>query len=163
MPAPSQDWTMVTVHGTYTRLDGSPAFGQVVFTPRAGNFSATSALTNVIGRAIVAYLDGTGSFSQQLPATDDPDVIPTNFTYRVREMFTGGRDYDIVVPSASAGTGIDLASVSPIDPDEGTTPPSGVGIVADDPALTGITMRAGYTLPSAAANPNTIYFIIPTT
>jgi hypothetical protein len=115
----------------------------------------------VVGRSFVAVLDATGYFTIDLPATDDADIVPVNFTYRVREFFTRGRDYDIFVPAAKAGTGIDIATVSPVDPDQGATP--GSGIVTDDPALVGIEMRAGYSLPDPSEFPNTIYFIIPTT
>jgi hypothetical protein len=55
---------------------------------------------------IVATLDSNGAFSIALPATDDPDISPSGFTYKVEERFGGKlmRSYDIMIPYDTVGT-----------------------------------------------------------
>lgn len=115
---------MVIVHGTYVKLDGTPVRGKVVFTPRPTRFTSVGQLTNIVGRAFVATLDVNGSFSIELPATDDPDIIPDEFSYAVREIFTNGRSFDIVVPQSTPLEGIDIVTAAPLpEPQPGTYPP----------------------------------------
>ena len=54
----------------------------------------------------------SGAFSVILPATNDPDIVPTTFTYTVEESFPGGRTYTISVPYDTVGS-LDLADISP--------------------------------------------------
>lgn len=81
-----------------------------------------------------------GYFAIQLPATDDPDINPTNFTYSVKEPT--GRSYNIVVPAATPPLNspgdplhgqpvLDLITVVP-------SPPAGAGSVQ---LLTGLPGR----------------------
>lgn len=107
----------VTIAGTYVDIEGNPIAGQVKFTPRA-IIKDTSANQVIIPRVISATLDATGSFSVVIPATNDADVTPINFTYGVEEAFTGGRTFDIAVPAGS-GT-INLADVAPTVSSSGT-------------------------------------------
>lgn len=102
--------TTVTVSGTYVDIQGNPIAGQVNFTPRA---ILTDASYNqiVIAKTISVTLDSNGSFSTILPATDDTSLSPYNFTYLVEEAFSGGRLYDIAIPSAAAT--LNLADVAP--------------------------------------------------
>lgn len=112
MPLPAS-WTTVTVTGTYTRRDGTPAAGSVEFiSPQVVVVDGET----VVPHTIAAALDDTGSLSVDLPATDDPDISPTGWTYTVNERGVRGlhRDtYAIQVPHDSAG--IDLATVAPAD------------------------------------------------
>lgn len=110
MPLPG-DLSVVQVTGSYVDLQGNPIAGQVRFTPRA---TVVDPAFNqiIIAGPITATLDVFGSFSLFLPATDDPDVTPTNFTYLVEESFPGGRSYDIAVPAATVGS-LNLADVVP--------------------------------------------------
>ena len=104
--------TTVTVSGTYVDLQGTPIAGQVKFTPRS--VLIDSAYDQIIiPNTITVTLDATGSFVVALPATDDADITPIGFTYRVEESFSGGRTYDIAIPSVAGGSGINLADVVP--------------------------------------------------
>ena len=100
----------VTVTGTFVDFEGTPIVGQV-------RFVLSSLLRNPTGDQIVVpstvtkTLDSNGSFTIDLPATDDTDVIP-NFTYTVQETFTKGRTYTLSLPVATVGS-LDLADVSP--------------------------------------------------
>lgn len=101
------------VGGQYVDFQGNAIAGQVKFTPRNATLSSSQDLV-IIPRTITVDLDGTGSFTVTLPVTDDTDVSPTNFTYQVEEAFSGGRTYDIAIPSGSAT--INLADVVPAVP-----------------------------------------------
>lgn len=114
----TENWTFVTVTGSYVRLDGTPMTGRVIFFPKASLYVDQTSLTTVVGRAIIAPLVG-GEFTVQLPATNDPDIVPQNFTYRVQEMFSGGREFNISVPISAAAGGLDLSEVAPVDPSSG--------------------------------------------
>ena len=110
--------TTITVTGTYLDIAGDPIAGQVKFTPRAVIKNVTSNII-LINSTITVTLDSDGAFSQALVATDDPDAAPMDFTYRVEEAFSGGRTFDILLPSATVGGTLDLADVSPAVADDG--------------------------------------------
>jgi hypothetical protein len=66
----------------------------------------------IVPKTIRASLDGNGQISVQLPATDDPDLSVTGWTYRVVEHIKDGRaPYLIEVPYGAAS--LDLATVVP--------------------------------------------------
>lgn len=104
--------TTITVEGEYVDVTGAAISGQVRFTPRA-TLKDSAADQVIINRAITVTLDSNGSFSVVLPATDDTSVIPTNFTYFVEELFSGGATYDITIPSGTAGGVLNLADIAP--------------------------------------------------
>jgi hypothetical protein len=106
----------VTVTAKYIDVLGNPIAGQVKFTPRVVLSNAAQD-TILINSTVVVTLDNTGSFSTVLLATDDPDALPTGFTYQVEEAFLGGRTFDITLPAAQ--TPIDLADKLPAVPSNG--------------------------------------------
>lgn len=114
-------YNTVNVRGKFVDLAGDPVKGQLTFTPTTLAMQAPDDLTTVIGRALKVNLDNQGAFSINLPATDDPDIDPTGFTYTVVEKFEGltGRTYSIAVPIAMAGVGIELATAVPSTPTSG--------------------------------------------
>jgi hypothetical protein len=111
----SPNLSTTTVTGNYVDVEGNPIAGQVKFTPRPVLIDGV-ANQIIIPRTIVATLDNLGSFSIILPVTDDEDLIPVNWTYQVEEAFSGGRTYDITIPT---GLSIDLADVVPAQPATG--------------------------------------------
>lgn len=115
----TENWTYVTVQGQYLRLDGTPVRGRVIFIPQADRYVDQTALVTVTGRAFIAQLDNTGSFTIELPATNDPNIVPTNFTYSVKEIFTGGRQFSMSAPVSAEPAGLDITQVAPIDPSGG--------------------------------------------
>lgn len=98
-----------TVTGTYVMIDGSNAQGTVTFTPRVNRILVSAAETVILPKTITATLVD-GAFSVTLPATNDADVSPSNFTYRVVENITGGggSTYDINVLT---GETLDLSTI----------------------------------------------------
>lgn len=133
MPLPS-NVTLITVTGTYMDFGGNPKVGKVLF-------SADGALVDPGAKVIIT--SGTieaelhnGSFSIDLPATDDPDVSPTGFTYKVTEQFQdgGGRPpYNLSLPESTPQP-FDVSSI-----DLGTPPSGGSTTYATQAALLGET------------------------
>jgi hypothetical protein len=117
--------------------EGFPLSGQVSFTPEVSSLivkSANPPLT-VLPAKITADLDAGGYISLNgvrgvtLLASDDPNVSPTNFTYRVE--FTNLRftdesnnatpvSYKAFSIKVPAGTNTDLSVVAPVQSDAGT-------------------------------------------
>lgn len=114
------DYDTVTVRGRYVYLNGTPATGEIKFT---GKVVATSAATDtiIVPNTIVATLDAAGQFVVSLPATDDPDVVPNDWTYTVIENLIGGggRTYDIDIPISAKLSGIDMSDIAPLPPNLG--------------------------------------------
>lgn len=131
---PFDNLDLITVTGTYKTMTagGTLATGQVVFTP-------TTVLVDSIGDEIIYPAPFTavlvaGSFSIQLPATNDPQLQPQGWTYRVQELINGttaSRDYLIQLSYATPGGAIDLADLVPVAALDPTLPswvPVSVGI-----------------------------------
>lgn len=122
MSLPS-DYDRVTVSGRYVYLDGTPVSGTVTFTGKA-TVSSPAAKTMIVPDIITCTLDENGAFSVPLPATDDPDITGSGWTYKVKENFRsgGGRTFELPVSIDAKDTGIDLSTVAVgIPPSDGTT------------------------------------------
>lgn len=111
--------SLVTIQGKFILLDGTPMSGQVAFSPSASVILNRNADVIISGAVFIAPLDASGFFEISIPATDDPDLDPINFTYAVQEPT--GRSYHISVPMNAAGGVIDLIDVSPETPSRGQT------------------------------------------
>lgn len=106
---------LVSIVGQAVTLDGKPAKGKVTFT-------ASTILKDVeSGQAIfpvplAVTLDRDGAFSQDLPATNDPDISPVGWTYKVHVDVSGSiaQDFTLAVPYDTVGQ-IDLFAAAPVD------------------------------------------------
>lgn len=152
--------TIVPVSATYVDVEGNPIAGQVKFTPRA---ITTDSVYNqiIVNNTITVTLDNTGSFTVYLPATNDPDVVPTGWTYEVVEAFPNGRTYDIEVPYTTVGT-LNLATLVP------TTANAGVASLYTSLAQyfnveNRVTIIEGYSASIAAAAVTTNYTALQST
>src|SRR4051812_11209583 len=96
------------VSAQYLNLAGAPMAGSVTFTASPAALLDAVAELIIVPSVFTATLDVNGAFSLVLPATDDPDINPNNFTYAVSENFAGGRRYNITAPQ---GMTIDLSEV----------------------------------------------------
>lgn len=112
------EYDQVTVYGRYTYLNGTPVAGELLFTGKIFATAADSS-TTIVPAPISVRLDPDGQFSIDLPATDDPDILPNGWTYTVTERFPAGRQFDIEVPVAAKDTGIDLSILAPVTPASG--------------------------------------------
>jgi hypothetical protein len=115
---PTANWDTEIVQGTYLNADGSPVKGSVCFEPRLSRAVDAAAFKTVLGSKIKVKLVN-GAFSIAIPATNDPDISGTPFTYQVEEEFPGGASYDIEV--ASGGGPYELALLAPVAPNTGYT------------------------------------------
>jgi hypothetical protein len=101
----------VTITGNFVDFEGTPVAGQVKFT--LGLVLRNSVDDKmIVPSTVAATLDSNGSFSQVIPATNDPDVTPQGFTFTVEEAFPRGRTYTISVPFDTVGS-LDLVDLSP--------------------------------------------------
>lgn len=102
MPLPD-NISKVTVTGKYLDIFGLPIVGKVQFTIKPVLVDGGAKVV-IVPRVVEAVLDKAGAFSVDLPATDDPDLNPTNFTITVTEQFEGGggrSPFQISLPQAT--------------------------------------------------------------
>lgn len=107
------NWSTVKVTAQYLDPDGRPAQGEVRFemnTPRALNSDARIIVSS---RPIEVDLDAEGRIEVMLPATNDPDVVPS-FTWRVQESFLPNRYYSYEIEIPHDVTEIDLSHVDEV-------------------------------------------------
>lgn len=106
----------VNVSGTFINSDdGSPCAGTVEFIPTPCWWASSSASTTIIAQPRTIALDNSGSFELELIATDDEDLNPVDWTYRVRVRLTDcdtAYSFDMAAPLANPV--IHLADVTPI-------------------------------------------------
>jgi hypothetical protein len=126
MPLPP-GLSTVTVTGTYKHPDGTALKGKVLFAPEPAVLTSAAHGTLLLG-TVEATPDADGDISVTLLATDDPDVTPTGWTYRVQERWydAPGRSYPLALPAAAPA--VDLADVAP------TAPAAGEYVVVTGPA-----------------------------
>lgn len=107
-------YNRVPVRGRFVDLKGDPVAGSLSFTPTVGSMLVPGEKVTVIGTPLLVWLVD-GQFETHIPATNDPDVIPTGFLYLVQEKFNGvqGRTYQIAVPLEGIDGGLDLSVVVP--------------------------------------------------
>ncbi|MFE2245244.1 hypothetical protein [Streptomyces lavendulae] len=102
-----------------------------------------------IAGPVVAKLDEFGKFEVILPATDAPNMNPSDWSYTVKENLTGvpgARTYALLLLS---GTGpIDLADVAPTDPTTPTYVP-----------VPGSQILWGTTAPAAGLGLNSDFYV----
>lgn len=113
MPLPPS-YNLCTVKGHFVDLEGRPVTGSITFTAPTALVAAGDATTVIPVPLTVTLVDGR--FETQIPASDDPDITPHGWTYRVEERFGSGltgRTYQIHAP---AGGTVDLSLVAPTAP-----------------------------------------------
>lgn len=91
---------MLTLNGKYVTSDGVPASGTVTFAPVIAATNATLDAWVTTG-PVTATLDGSGAFTVQLLASDDPTwSADDDIAYRVIEELTGvgRRTYLVTLP-----------------------------------------------------------------
>ena len=116
--------SLITVTAKYLTLAGTPATGTVAFTAST-TIVNTAANEIVVPHTFTATLDGAGEISVELPATDDPDLSPTGWTYEVTEnVGPRPRAYSIEVPYNTPGATLDLADVVPVSASAGVSYPT---------------------------------------
>lgn len=107
-------WATAEVRvGPYIGTDGEIEEGQVEFLPRPNRLVFDG--TPIVRRKIIIELDENGEGVGEIPVMDDPDIVPSGWTWFVKERFLGGGgdSYDITVGLADVAGGVDLAERAP--------------------------------------------------
>lgn len=146
MPYPAT-WTLVPVTWELYGHDGEGCSGEVHFT--ADPIVAANGKTFVPEPIVATVTDGVMA-AVSVPATDDPDISPNGWTWRVRAAVTpkGPKPFRITVPAATVGS-LNLATVVPV---ESVTPMTAVALadsalealVKDDDSATAEALSARY-------------------
>lgn len=144
MTALPTDLDTATVTGSFVNLDGTPCAGTVTFEPAPCYWLAANDDVTVLPSSTVATLDQDGTFSVELLATDEPDLNPVGWTYKVRVRLTDCEKAWSFSMLAPADTVIDLADVTPVDSD------TGVPVIVGPPGPAGADGPAG---PAGVAGP----------
>lgn len=82
------DLSSIIVTGTFLNFLGVPASGTVTFTPSITPLKDVAS-TMFTGGAIVATLNGSGSFSVSLTCTSNNDILPFAWTYTITTNING--------------------------------------------------------------------------
>lgn len=115
MTTPPFDHRHVT--GAYRAPDGAPVAGQLRFVPSTTVYDSIGHVV-VAPTPILVDLDTSGAFDVLLLTTDAVGTSPTGWTWRVAELFAGGREWDLQLPAASVDP-VSLASLAPAAPSSG--------------------------------------------
>ena len=107
MPSWSEDVVTRTVIGTYLSSRGIAGVGTISFTPTSTIYDPDNSV--VLSGATTVSLDGTGSFSLELPTTDNPLVTPSGWAYEVAIRINGVKSVNVrVFLPIGNGSDIDL-------------------------------------------------------
>ena len=103
-------YTYKTVTGTYKDPDGTNVAGSVRFIP-------STTVTDTAGNVVVPPTPQTvvlssGAFSLDLLCTDDSNTNPTGWVWQVKELFSGGREWEFALSTAHPST-VDLSDLTP--------------------------------------------------
>lgn len=121
--------------GTYVGFDGSVLSGTLLITPSVARLTSLATKKTVVARPLTVTLDANGSFSILLPATDDPDITPVNYTYTIVENLTGGGGFTRVT-GLPMNTTVDVTQIP-------TGQPSSPGTITLGPAVTSVNGQTG--------------------
>jgi hypothetical protein len=119
------------VRGRLLDTAGNPLNATVTFTPEPTRIVVRVDDTTLYNVSVVAQTDpATGEFSLEVLSSDDPDLDPTDWTYRVR-IVANGVDDTIVGVRAPAGAPVDPNTGKPtveLTDQVGGTASPGVGV-----------------------------------
>lgn len=114
MPLP-EDVSTCLVTGSYVGFDGEPALGEVHFYPTVSELRSASGVTILRSTEPLVAVLVNGELSISVPATDDPDLTPTGWGYKVVERFVN-RTNDPVYSILAPAVGVDLPTALPAAP-----------------------------------------------
>lgn len=106
--------TTVRVTGGYYQPDGTPLSGSITFTPSVDRLTDL-ADNSVVVRPVVADLVD-GQLAVDLAVSDDPDLLPNDWTYTVQESISGYTTTYTIQLVASQAPSVGLPSLAPPAP-----------------------------------------------
>lgn len=137
-----------TVTGKFVGADGtSPAVGSAIFLPAPQWILDTTRAQTITPEQVVVALDGTGSLTTSLLATDDTTLNPSGWTWSALILIEGVDPRSFSFTLATNAT-VDLVTVSPVNSSRGS------GIVKGDKGDTGPAGPTGATGPAGPAGSN---------
>lgn len=109
----SADVTVRTVYGQFLTVDGTPASGTVTFSASHKIEDDQDAI--ILSAPIRLTLDGTGSFSVDLPTTDNRKLSPIGWYYTARIRVNGSKAYsfDFYLPAGDMSD-VDITSIDTV-------------------------------------------------
>ena len=122
----SPDVNTRNVVGQYLKSTGAAASGSVVFTASSRIEDVDDA--TIVANPIVVNLDNSGSFTVELPCTDDLDLSPRGWYWTAKVRIKGRRttEFRFYLPEGD-GSNIDITKLDTVD--RITTSPAGTDIV----------------------------------
>lgn len=111
----SADVTVREVYGQYLHPNGQPSSGTITFMPSSKVVDPSDSV--ILSNPIVLSLDVNGSFSIELPTTDNLVLKPLNWHYDVRTRTSGAEptSFRIYLPYED-GSSVDIADLTPVKP-----------------------------------------------
>jgi hypothetical protein len=108
----SEDVVVRTVFGQFLSA-GSAASGSVTFTPSSAVQDEENA--TVLSAPILLTFDNTGSFTIDLPTTDNRRLSPFGWYYTARVRISGGKSYsfDFYLPTGNLSD-VDFTSIDQV-------------------------------------------------
>lgn len=144
-------WQPSRLYGTYVGLDGKPIAGGVIhLIPSVAQFYTSQQPTMIVSKTLVIKLDDGGRFDVLIPASDDPEVQPTGWTYEVKPQFPGAESFHITAP---ANISQNIATIAPV------TQSNGTAILRGEKGNTGEAGPAGIGVPPGGAIDTVLYKI----
>lgn len=122
------------LRGKYLDYQGKPLYGKnesVTVTYPTISSNPTEHVV-LVPRNITKHLDDDGTFMATIPVTQDPDMVPTDFTVSVKENFSGGEVLTFKVP-----VGTDTIWIDQLPRGTSTQPGTGTVVYATLTALQG--------------------------
>jgi hypothetical protein len=105
--------TLITVAGQLLKVDGTPEIGTITFAAGVYSLYSHDSVAQVPSRMSVA-LDANGNFEIDVPATDDPDWSPVNWTYTlIIKLANDYSIYEVSIPYDTPGGMLSLAELIP--------------------------------------------------
>ena len=95
MPSWSEDVVTRTVVGTYLTANSTAGQGTVTFTPTTVVYDSDNAV--VLSGATIATLNASGSFSLELPTTNNTLLTPAGWAYEVAVRINGVKSVNVRV------------------------------------------------------------------
>ena len=147
----SSDVNTRNVVGKYLKSSGNPASGTVTFAASSRIEDADDA--TIVATPIVATLDNTGSFTVELPCTDDLDLSPRGWYWTARIRIAGSKNKEIrfYLPIGDE-TNIDITRLDTVD--RRTTSPAGTDIPRGSVGPQGSTGPTGASGPAGPTGPS---------